>query len=661
MKRKSLLVLGVLVAGLIVWSQRLDLALNHLRGEGGRFGGELTAFAWSILEDFADRPEVELFVREQLLASARTAVETGTSGDVNQWSLLNLGQQVYQRQTDRLDEEVLTAALVVECRDDCTSGGVAAPAFETLYWNEEIRASLAFRKAMRSAALAIARSGSGFPTTSYMAIAGALADGGERDPALAASVASFTLAADRGASETGWLTDAVDRIAGPAGGATAWAKALTHAPAADLSFSGWNAAIDRLRRSPPLSDGSLAEAVLRHCVRRSTPPAPVDEGCIDLGLAWGGAWAARVQDAVSRGGAGADVAQVLLAAHEREWARTWQNVIGDWRTTAAPPADNAPDPGRGRRTTAMNESAYRPAFARRDMRDVALLLEAGGPAFPAVAAQYRTARHPRVITAAAYVLTTAAPQLLSATVMDRIEQFRPLALSFVKAKTGFDRAAYALEGGRVAAGLLALREHGSASSRIHPLILALSIPEPGFSKYASDTLRETLDADEFADALFGFLAVRDRYLVTEVDIYRSALVSYDGVAPAIEANLTRLLTTARGRPESVPWILKLIGISALGEVGESGARAVLGRYASDRDTYLEILTESDDPEEEPERAVTKRFDDLVRSALDRIEAWERSGSSGPRRAAAPAARSACSELPLYSRADCLADEPLDFP
>jgi hypothetical protein len=309
----------------------------------------------------------------------------------------------------------------------------------------------------------------------------------------------------------------------------------------------------------------------------------------------------------------------------------------------------------------MNESAYRPAFARPDMRDVALLLAAGGPAFPAVAAQYRTARHPRVITAAAYVLTTAAPQLLSATVMDRIEQFRPLALSFVKAKTGFDRAAYALEGGRVAAGLLALREHGSASSRIHPLILALSIPEPGFSKYASDTLRETLDADEFADALFGFLAVRDRYLVTEVDIYRSALVSYDGVAPAIEANLTRLLTTARGRPESVPWILKLIGISALGEVGESGARAVLGRYASDRATYLEILTESDDPEEEPERAVTKRFDDLVRSALDRIEAWERSGSSGPRRAAAPAARSACSELPSYSRADCLADEPLDFP
>jgi hypothetical protein len=309
----------------------------------------------------------------------------------------------------------------------------------------------------------------------------------------------------------------------------------------------------------------------------------------------------------------------------------------------------------------MNISAYQPAFDRRDRRDVALLFAAGNAAFLSVAAQYRATRHPRVITAAAYVLTKGSPQLLSAAVMERIEQFRPLASSFVYDKAGFDGAAYALEGGRVAVGVLALQEHGRASTRIHPLILALSIPEPGFSKYASKTLRETLAADEFADALFGFLAVRDRYLVAEVNIYRSALVSYDGVAPAIEANLIRLLTRARGRPESVPWILKLIGISALGEVGESSARPVLGRYASDTDSYLEILSETDDPDEEPERAVKKRFDDLVRSALDGIEAWEASGAKGPRR---PAARMlqqvACSEVPSHSAADCLASEPVDL-
>jgi hypothetical protein len=621
MKRTSLIVVGVIaLAGLVAWSQRFALALEHVRARTNAGAGP-SSVAWSILDDFADRPELEAFVRERLLADARTALETGTAGAVNPWSLLGLSGQVYQRQPDRVDEEVLTAALVVECRDDCTSGGFgSAPTFETLYWKEDVRASRAFEKAMRAAALAFARSPAALRTSSYVAIAAALADGAkEPDEALATAVASFVVAANPGTSEIGWLTDALDRIAGPAGDAIAWANALTEAPAADLSRAGWNAAVDRLRRSPPPS-ASLADAVLSHCVRRSTAPSPVDEGCIDLGLAWRGAWAERLQAALSRGGAGADAVRQLLAAHERERARTWQDVIADWRATAPPPGSDDADPGRGDRTSAMSESAYPPAFQRGDARDIERLLAAGAAAVPGVAAQYRTARHPQIVTAAAFVLTKGSPQTLSSALMDRIDAFRPLALSFVQDLV-INAAAYAIEGRRIAVGLLALEEHGTQAARIHPLILALSIPEPGFSKYASATLRETLSAGEFADALFGFLAVRKSYLVIEVDAYRDALMSYDGASPAIEANLTRLLAAARGRTESVPWILKVIGISALGTVGGTSARPVLEQYAGDTGSYLEFSSPSDDPEHEiPTGAIEREFAVLVQCALHDIDA-----------------------------------------
>jgi hypothetical protein len=622
MKRKSLLVLGgvVVAVGLIVWSQRFDLALNHMRGEGGRSGGELTALAWSILDDFTDRPELEAFVREQLLASAKSALETGTSGDLNPWSLLGLSGQVYRRQPERVDEEILTAALVVHCLNDCSDGAYGhAPGFTAPYWSDAVKASEVFRKAMRAAALVLARHPPS-RRSSFVAIAGALADGGEEpDPAVAAAVAAFVIAANPDTSETGWLTDALDLIAGPAGGGVAWATALADAPAADLSGHIWKAAVDGLRRSPPLTQDSLGEAVLAHCMRRSAPPAPVDEGCIDLGLAWRAPWAGRLQAAASRGGSGADIAELLLLAHQRQSDRTWRNVIADWQATAPPPDRGIADQNAGSRWSAMTESAYQPEFPRGDARDIERLLAAGAAAFPAVAAQYRTARHPEIVTAAAFVLTKGSPQTLSAAVMERIEAFRPLAFSFVRDPVA-GAAPYALEGRRIAVGLLALQEHGNQSTRIHPLILALSIPERGFSEYASATLRKTLSAGEFADALFGFLAIRKAYLVIEVDAYRDALMSYEDVSPAIEKNLTRLLAAARGRPEGVPWILKVIGLSALGTVGGSSARPVLGRYAGDSGSYLEVNSPSDDAEDEiPAGGVERQFARLVQCALHHLD------------------------------------------
>ena len=643
MKRTWLVVVGVLVlAVLVAWSQRFAFALDHIRTRAVD-GAVPSPLAWSILDDFPDRPELEAFVRERLLDDAREALESSAPGTLNPWSLLGLSRRVYERQPDRVDEEVMMAALVVECREDCTAGGPgSAPVFETLYWKEEVRASAAFTAAMRSAALAIARSPSmsTFPTASYVAIAGALADGEvEEDGALAAAIASFVLAADRGASEARWLADAVDRIAGPQGGAAAWAKALAGAPAGDLPLSAWNAAIDTLRRSQPLSDDSLAEAVVAHCVRRSQPPADADDACIDLGLAWGGAFGARLRTAAAAETSDTGAARALLAAHERARSRTWQHVIADWRQT--PPADGS-----------IETWQYSAPLERRRVRETALLLAAGAPAFPAVAALYRTTGDPEIINDAAFVLSQGSPRLLSAAVMERIEEFRLTAAAPIgeedpgtdlgtdlrpdlgidlgidleadlEADLGIDledEPIYdRLEGRRVAAGLLALEGEGRASTRIHPLILALSIPAAEFSKHASDALRRTLDASEFADALFGFLAIRDRYLVSEVDVYRNALISYDGVGPAIERNLAQLLADARGIAEEVPWILKVIGVSALGRTGGASACPLLERYAEDSGSYLEINRPKGNRFARS-RTVKKRFDELAASALDRITA-----------------------------------------
>jgi hypothetical protein len=626
MKRKSLIGVGILAAaGLIVWSLRFDLAVDHIRARSGNAHSGPASIAWAVLDDFADRPELEVFVREQLMAAAETVRGAGSPWEFDYARLLELARHVYERQPGRVDAAVVGAGLIVECLPRCSNEFENGPTFVTWYWSAQVKASDAFAAGMRLAAIAVANyrpaTSSAYPTDSFIGLAGALATTIPKpDPELARSVAAFTIAANPDERRTGRLASALDRIAGPEGGGTAWAMAVADAPAVDLPDAAWNAAVDALTRAPAPQEERLAEALLSQCVHRSAPPKPVDDGCVHLGLAWGAAWAARLRTAASQETSNVDVVRTLLSAHERESTRTWQSVIADWSEADPTAVDRRVDPGRGERVSAMTTSAYQTRFGRRDARDVALLLAAGGSAFPAVEAQYRSTRHPGVMTVAAFVLSKGSPQRLSSAVMDRIEHFRPLALSFVRDRTNFDGAAYYAEGNRVAVGLLALEEKGRAPTRIHPLILALSIPEPGFTKYASAALRETLDADEFADALFGFLAVRDRYLVSEVNVYRQALTSYEGVAPAIEANLARLVAAAGGRPERVPWILKLIGISALGKVGGSSARRVLDQYASDTDSYLEFSVPEDDPDPDaPAERVEKRFDALVASAIDEID------------------------------------------
>ena len=620
MKQKRLVVVGVLIVVAVAgWLARFDLALGHVRGRLEQPGPAPVSLAWTILGGFADRPELEAFVRERLLALPGPALGIELARGLEVAPLLDLAGRVYERQPERVDAAVVAAALTIECLQRCgTSRGYAeAPVFASTVWPAALQTSDVFRAGLRSAANALATyataAGSWNQPESYAALVTVAAAGvTNRDDELAGSVVAYVLAANPEGDNMRWLSAVLRRLTGADDLGPTWARALSRQADIDISPRLWNTLVETFRDSPTLAGDDAAEAVMRQCAHRSRPPAAVDEPCLDLALAWSRDWAPWLRAVAAASTPEGQGASALLAAYERERTRTWRDVVAGWR--AVP----------GITTEAVRSMAtwqYARPSGRPVAREIAVLLAAGSPALAEVAALYRTSSNPGVINDAAFVLSEGSPRMLSAAVMDHIERFRLRAAPSAKpdlddvlddltgglaaevaaelaadvaATLQPDAANYALEARRVAAGLLALESEGRATTRIHPLILALSIPVREFSERASGTLRELLNASEFADALFGFLAVREEYLVSEVDVYRKALTAYDGVSPAIEANLTRLLAAAGGVPERVPWILKVIGISALASVGGATALPLLGQYARDTGSYREFSSRSDD-------------------------------------------------------------------
>jgi hypothetical protein len=571
-----------------------------------------------VLGGFDDRPELEAFVRERLTAISRAAIDADVPWGFDAAPLLQLARRVYERQPERVDADVVVAALTLECLNGCgrNPGSLDPPAFTTGTFTAEVQTSDVFTAGMRRAAIALAkyvpRAGSYKRLESYAALITAVAARREgADPELAAAVAAFIIAANP-TGEVPWLTAAIAELAGPQSAGSVWARALASEAHTNPNTDLWDTIVEALRRSPTLADDILADAVVSHCARRSQSAAAVDEACVDLGLAWNERWAFRLEKVATADTPEGHAARSLLAAHDRERTRTWQSVLAEWRQAPAIKVESS-------QTLALWQ--YGRPSGRRRVRETVRLRAAGAAAVPDVAALYRTSGNPTVINDAAFVLSDESPQALSAAVIDRIERFRlggSTAGNEDRDDGGAEGSNYFIEARRIAAGLLALEREGRATTRIHPLILALSIPDVSFSKRASGDLRATLDASQFADALFGFLAVRERYLVSEVNVYRHALTSYDGVGTAIERNLAGLLNEARGVPERVPWILKVIGISALGDVGGPSARALLAEYARDSGSYLEINTSIADPLAR-ERAETKRFDKLAADALEHVK------------------------------------------
>jgi hypothetical protein len=167
-----------------------------------------------------------------------------------------------------------------------------------------------------------------------------------------------------------------------------------------------------------------------------------------------------------------------------------------------------------------------------------------------------------VIRAAAEVLAQGKPAALAEIAVQGIVPMEPMARAF-QSNDEVDMTAYGTVGRRVAHALIQLEVYGAAAKNSLPFMLALSVPDAAFSTHASAALRRTLSSDQFADALFRFLAQRESFAVWEVDLYEDALTSFDGVGPAITRNLRRLLEEAGGQPQKVSWIHKVIGLSAL--------------------------------------------------------------------------------------------------
>lgn len=210
------------------------------------------------------------------------------------------------------------------------------------------------------------------------------------------------------------------------------------------------------------------------------------------------------------------------------------------------------------------------------------------------------------------------PRQFSTTLLKRIEGFTPTAAAFVqhKFKKGQARR-YFRDGDAVSEGLLAVAAQKVSDDTVAPLILALSIADPAYSKFASETLRRKLDRDRFADSLFTFLARRSRFRWSEINAYVDALGSYKDPSSAVERNLARLLQRAGDVPDKVFWIHKIIGLKGLAKYGASSALPLLDQYGQDKKQYISTKSVYRDGRTEYVQS-REKFADLAAAAIKEI-------------------------------------------
>jgi hypothetical protein len=620
MRRILLVFISLIVlAGVVVFSQRERIALRYAQ-RAPADGGLLAQLSFATLTTFPDRPEIEAFVRAQMSSAAMAAVR----GEGHGVRVLDSGllTEVYAAQPQRLDADVVADYFTVVCADDCFSGyGDVPPSLSVPPFLEAIQDAARYGAGLRTATIRLSkvrRERADYATDeSFLALARTLAERGEQpDSELAAAIAARTYAGQAGEREVRWFDEAIRKIVGPEGSGDAWAHAIAASADAEPPFWTWNIAVDALFDASALSDASLRERLATVCAARSVEK--VDQACVDLGLAGGRTWDEtlnRVKAGASRTAPGA---RALLAAEATARTQTWHDVLAKWKATpTAPPAAYEKDAGIRVSPMASARSARK---SREEVRQVAVVLAAGDQPVPELLQLYRVTKSWDILDDVATVLSQRASRQLAKLVTDEIPEIVPLARAFQRGED-YDRSEYDVRGLRVAYGLLRLEAHAASESRTTPLILALSIPDAEFSKHASATLRRLLTGDEFADALFRFLAQRESFAVEEVDAYRSTLISYDNVAPAITRNLQRLLDESGSQPEQVPWIQKLIGLSALGRVGDREAEPLLQKYAADTGSYkLMTTTINRIDQSKASTAEEKAFSDLARSAIEQIEA-----------------------------------------
>lgn len=574
--------------------------------------------AAELLVDFAHQVDVVDLTKSHVKAVAEAAL---TERRMLRVPVLDGGlfAAVFAQDPPTMGVEVAGDSFTYSCRAGCFYRRPGQhPNFEVPYYWEKHEQSPVLLGGLRIAALRLAGlrgdSATSDTESSLLALAKRRADaGGDPDPELAVALAGYVYAGKAGERETKWFATSIGKIAGPDGAGEAWARAIAAHPKADNYHWSLNAALDAVSKAPP-KNPALLEGVARECALRSAK-AP-NEACVDVGLEVGPAWRAALESL----GPSSKGAQALLAEDTRVSGQSWADVIALWRS--APPSSM-----KGRKATTSPFVHAREGKNNRVMkRGIASILAAGDAPVGEVFALYERSGSWAVVRASAQVLAQRDPARLAERASAEISTLIPLTVRVLQ-KTSLDMDTYHLRGRRVADALLQLDKHGLIKEHPTPFLLSLSIPDPNFSRYASSVLRRNLSKDEFADGLFQFLAQRPSFSVPEVDAYKTALTSFPGVGPAIVRNLDGLLAEANGQPARVGWVHKLIGLSALSEVGEPAAKATLSKYASDPQIY--ILREGS-KRRGAARGMSKttelKFSDLANKAIEAIDGRSDRGS-----------------------------------
>lgn len=247
------------------------------------------------------------------------------------------------------------------------------------------------------------------------------------------------------------------------------------------------------------------------------------------------------------------------------------------------------------------------------------LLRLSGDILPLLRKTYLSSYDWGKLQVCARVMAQRDPLMLAKATINQLRNYKQFTQEAAKDKR-LDRKFLNRYGLPAAAGLQALRPIKGKPPVDYAFMHALSSFDQSFAQYATEALKERLDRDRFVSALFAFLALKTSYSGYEVEIYEKALQSYPNNSAAIAANLEKMIQTAGGKPDHVPWIHKVIAFRVLQKNGKPVARKAVEKYQGDPTGYNHTTFRVDEQgKRRDEHLVRISFADMVRDTLKALD------------------------------------------
>lgn len=151
------------------------------------------------------------------------------------------------------------------------------------------------------------------------------------------------------------------------------------------------------------------------------------------------------------------------------------------------------------------------------------------------------------------------------------------------------------------------------------LFRGLNVQNSEISLKSAERLSKLLPAEEFPGRFFQYLATRSQYSMSEVDRYigfvRNHCKEVPGiVAKAIEDDLSR----EGGRPESMSWIKKYIGLKVLAVIGSKDELSTVEKFVNDSDSFRHTVTTRESGKAAKESSEVILFRELAKETADEI-------------------------------------------